>query len=204
MYDQRHHLQTGAWHQQRDQILPAGQVHGYLSRTMRFHSRISAMVRATIKPSDAATTTDCKPGLNSSSPTGCNSLAAYTWSKTFPMRGDLLNGGSVKGYRAPDVPGYGSRFRSGPADFDIRNVFHLSGYYELPFGKDKRFLANSGKIENAVVGGWAANTISYPSGWSTDHVSVAQPAPPREQTVTTSRFRARARSWACTKTPTES
>jgi Carboxypeptidase regulatory-like domain len=90
---------------------------------------------------------------------GLQFLAAYTWSKTISDAGDLLNGGSNNGYRAPDVPGLGPSFDRALANFDIRNVFHLSGYYELPVGKDKRFLANSGRIVNAAVGGWAANTI---------------------------------------------
>jgi hypothetical protein len=90
---------------------------------------------------------------------GLQFLAAYTWSKTISDAGDLLNGGSLSGYRAPDVPGLGPSFDRALANFDIRNVFHLSGYYELPFGKDKHFLANSGSIVNAAVGGWAVNTI---------------------------------------------
>ncbi len=63
---------------------------------------------------------------------GLQFLAAYTWSKTISDAGDLLNGGSINGYRAPDVPGLGPSFDRALADFDIRNVFHLSGYYELP------------------------------------------------------------------------
>jgi Carboxypeptidase regulatory-like domain/TonB dependent receptor len=90
---------------------------------------------------------------------GLQFLAAYTWSKTISDAGDLLNGGSLSGYRAPDVPGLGPSFDRALANFDIRNVFHLSGYYELPFGKDKHFLANSGRIANATVGGWAVNAI---------------------------------------------
>jgi hypothetical protein len=91
---------------------------------------------------------------------GLQFLVAYTWSKTISDAGDLLNGGSTNGYRAPDVPGYGPSFDRALADFDIRNVFHVSGYYELPFGKDRRFLPNANKITNAVVGGWAVNTIA--------------------------------------------
>jgi hypothetical protein len=70
-----------------------------------------------------------------------------------------LNGGSSNGLRAPWVPGFGPRFDWGLADFDVRNVFHLSGGYELPFGKGKMFLANSGRLTNAVLGGWSLNTI---------------------------------------------
>jgi len=95
---------------------------------------------------------------------GLQFLAAYTWSKTLSDAGDLLNGGSVSGYRAPDVPGLGPSFDRALADFDIRNVFHISGYYELPFGKEKHFLPNSGRITNGLVGGWAVNTIAALQG----------------------------------------
>ena len=90
---------------------------------------------------------------------GLNYLITYTYSKTLSDAGDLLNGGSTNGYRAPWVPGLGPRFDWGLADFDVRNVFHLSGGYELPFGKGKRFLANSGALANQVAGGWSMNTI---------------------------------------------
>src|SRR6266581_621055 len=71
---------------------------------------------------------------------GLNFLATYTWSRTMSDAGDLLNGGSDNvGYRAPDVPGFGIQKDYGLASFDIRNVFHLSGGYELPFGKAGAF-----------------------------------------------------------------
>jgi len=90
---------------------------------------------------------------------GLSYLLTYTYSKTLSDAGDLLNGGSVGGYRAPQVPGLGPMFDYGPADFDIRQVVHLSGGYELPFGKNKMFLSNSGKIANTVAGGWSLNSI---------------------------------------------
>ena len=91
---------------------------------------------------------------------GLQFLASYTWSKTLGDATDLLNGGSVQGYRAPDVPGYGPEFDYGPQDYDIRNVFHLSGGYELPFGKGKKYLANASKLEDIAVGGWSTQVIS--------------------------------------------
>jgi hypothetical protein len=105
---------------------------------------------------------------------GLNFLATYTWAKTRTDAGDLLNGGSNAGFRAPDVAGVGIHYDYGLADFDIRNVFHLSGGYELPFGKGKRFLGNSGFASKAF-GGWSINasavlqggqpiTLSCPSG----------------------------------------
>ncbi len=91
---------------------------------------------------------------------GLNFLAAYTWSKTLSDAGDLLNGGGVNGYRAPNVPGFGIGKDRGLADFDIRNVFHFSGGYALPFGKGKKFMGGAGKIENGILGGWSVNAIA--------------------------------------------
>jgi hypothetical protein len=106
---------------------------------------------------------------------GLNFLFTYTYSKTRTDAGDLLNGGSTAGFRAPDVPGAGIHYDYGLADFDIRNVFHFSGTYQLPFGKGKRYMGDGGGFANAVAGGWSLNwvatlqggqpiTLSCPSG----------------------------------------
>lgn len=89
---------------------------------------------------------------------GLSYLLTYTYSKTMTNAPDLLNGGSVNGYRAPYVPGLGTRIDWGLAAFDIRNVFHASGGYELPFGKNKLFMASAGRAADMVVGGW---TVQY-------------------------------------------
>ena len=86
---------------------------------------------------------------------GLNFLAAYTWSKVRTDARDLLNGGSIGGYRAPDVPGMGIQADYALAPFDIRNVFHFSGGYQLPFGKGRHFLSNASGVENALAGGWS-------------------------------------------------
>jgi hypothetical protein len=90
---------------------------------------------------------------------GLTYLVAYTYSKTLSDAGDLLNGGSVSGYRAPSVPGLGPSFDWALANFDIRNVFHASGSYLLPIGKDQKYMHDAGKLANAVLGGWSANWI---------------------------------------------
>src|SRR5437667_7876748 len=74
--------------------------------------------------------------------TGLNFLGTYTWSKTRSDAGDLLNGGSLIGYRAPAVPGFGIQGDYGLANFDVRHVVHFSGGYELAFCKGKHFLSN--------------------------------------------------------------
>ena len=51
-----------------------------------------------------------------------------------------------------------------PSAYDIRNTFHVSGTYDLPFGKNKMFLSN-GRLLNYAVGGWTLGGIFiYQSG----------------------------------------
>jgi Carboxypeptidase regulatory-like domain len=89
---------------------------------------------------------------------GLTYLLTYTWSKTMSDAQDLLNGGNSGQYRAPYVPGLGPKFDWALADFDLRNVFHFSGGYQLPIGKGMRYM-NKGGISNAVLGGWSVNWI---------------------------------------------
>ncbi|MGA2048447.1 MAG: TonB-dependent receptor [Terracidiphilus sp.] len=89
---------------------------------------------------------------------GLQFLLAYTWSKTMSDAGDLLNGGSTGSLRAYSVPGLGPKFDYALADFDLRQVLHFSGLYELPVGKGKKYM-NEGGVANAVLGGWSANWI---------------------------------------------
>jgi Carboxypeptidase regulatory-like domain/TonB dependent receptor-like, beta-barrel len=97
---------------------------------------------------------------------GLSFLFAYTYSKTLSDAGDLLNGGSNNpaGFRAPSVPGLGPRFDYGRADFDLRQVVHFSGGYDLPIGQGKQFLHDTGKITNEVIGGWSVNWIATLQG----------------------------------------
>ena len=90
---------------------------------------------------------------------GFNYLLTYTYSKTLTDANDLLNGGSTSGFRAPYVPGLGTRIDWGLAAFDIRNVFHFSGGYELPVGKGKYLLGSASRLTDTVVGGWSLNYL---------------------------------------------
>jgi Carboxypeptidase regulatory-like domain/TonB dependent receptor-like, beta-barrel/TonB-dependent Receptor Plug Domain len=86
---------------------------------------------------------------------GLDFLFAYTYSKVRSDAYDLLNGFSGNGYRAPYVPGMGIHADYGLANFDIRNVVHINGSYELPFGKGKALMGNASGAANAIVGGWS-------------------------------------------------
>ena len=50
------------------------------------------------------------------------------------------------------------RLNYGPGIFDIRHVVHASGTFDLPFGKGRAFLNQSGVL-NRIVGGWTIGTI---------------------------------------------
>jgi Carboxypeptidase regulatory-like domain len=50
------------------------------------------------------------------------------------------------------------RLNYGPSLFDIRHVLHLSGTYDLPFGKQRHFLNNS-KLADYTIGGWTLGAI---------------------------------------------
>jgi hypothetical protein len=94
-------------------------------------------------------------------------LMNYTYSKTLTDAHDLLNDGSIgngnagnqNGYRATAVPGMGIQADYGLAPFDVRNVFHFNGGYELPLGKGKKFASDATGFKNQVIGGWAVNWI---------------------------------------------
>ncbi|MDZ4801801.1 MAG: TonB-dependent receptor [Bryobacteraceae bacterium] len=51
------------------------------------------------------------------------------------------------------------------SDFDQRHVVNMTGIFELPFGKGKKFATDASKLVNALIGGWSLNGIyTYQSG----------------------------------------
>ncbi len=109
---------------------------------------------------------------------GLSLLFTHTWAKALSDAGDSLNGGSLSGYRAPDIPGFGVHRDYTLASFNIKNVIHISGGYELPFGKGKHFMANATGVAQTALGGWSLNwvatlqggqpiTLSCPNGTAT-------------------------------------
>jgi hypothetical protein len=70
--------------------------------------------------------------------------------------------GPVNGYQANAGGSFqtlrNERLSYRPSTYDLRNVFHLSGTYDLPFGHGQHFL-NTSKLANEVLGGWTLGTI---------------------------------------------
>ncbi|MGB7593661.1 MAG: hypothetical protein WBO19_20720, partial [Terriglobia bacterium] len=106
---------------------------------------------------------------------GLTFLATYTYARARSDAGDLLNGGVGESYRAPTMNGFGIQGDYRDANFDIRNTFHFSGIYELPFGPGKHFATDARGAEKQIIGGWSLNwnatveggqpiTIGCPSG----------------------------------------
>ncbi|HKX28347.1 MAG TPA: TonB-dependent receptor, partial [Blastocatellia bacterium] len=82
---------------------------------------------------------------------GYSLLSHYTWSRAFNYTGTYYNVDATQAY--------------GPNDNHRSHVFTLAGVWELPFGKGRKFLHNTGRAANAVIGGWQLNTIySWQSG----------------------------------------
>jgi hypothetical protein len=71
---------------------------------------------------------------------GFNILANYTWSRA-------LNYGST--YFAQDP-----RVEYGPNDTNRNQLFTLSGFWQLPVGRNKMFLGNASRPIDELVGGW--------------------------------------------------
>jgi hypothetical protein len=78
----------------------------------------------------------------------------YTYSHCLSDAGDTLNGSNNEGSLAIGLPGYGIQGGYADCDFNILNVFHLSGGYQLPFGHGRHFLQNAGGVTNTLIGGW--------------------------------------------------
>jgi hypothetical protein len=86
--------------------------------------------------------------------------ANYTWSHTLGVQPDEQWLGTFNEFTMRDL-----RLSYGPTLFDLRQVLHASGTYDLPFGSGKMFLNQSGWVDK-VVGGWTLGTIfSYETGF---------------------------------------
>jgi hypothetical protein len=83
--------------------------------------------------------------------------ANYTYSELF-TDGQSINNGSSP-YRAPIIPGLGIQYDYSRSQYDIPQLFHFSGGYELPMGKGHSFLGNAGGVANQLVSGWKTNFI---------------------------------------------
>ncbi len=86
---------------------------------------------------------------------GFNLIGNYTWSKFLT---DTDDGGSVVGSGFGYSNYYNRRADYGPSGNDVRHRLSVSGVYDLPFGKGKRWLSSSPL--NAALGNWNVSMIA--------------------------------------------
>jgi hypothetical protein len=79
--------------------------------------------------------------------------ANYTWSHTLGIATQNNWQGATNLFTLRDM-----HLAYGPTLFDIRHSMHVSGTYDLPFGKGKSY-ANKGGVVDKIVGGWSVGTI---------------------------------------------
>jgi hypothetical protein len=85
--------------------------------------------------------------------------ANYSWSHTLGVATQNNWQGQGAVFTLRDM-----RLAYGPTLFDLRNVVHINGTYDLPFGKGKQFATNSAALDR-VIGGWTLGTIfTFQSG----------------------------------------
>lgn len=77
---------------------------------------------------------------------GLTGLVSYTWSKFLQSNQSPAVGGNA-GYERTYSP------------FNTPQNVAMSGTYELPVGRGRKYLANSNRVVNAALGGWQVQTI---------------------------------------------
>ena len=77
---------------------------------------------------------------------GFTGLISYTWSKFMQFNQSPALGGNL-GYERTYSP------------FDTPQNLAMSGTYELPFGRGRKYMAHSNKFVDATLGGWQLQTI---------------------------------------------
>ena len=77
--------------------------------------------------------------------------ASYTWSKSMDWQSDP--------YVNTEEDFYDLGRDWGPSDFNKTNMVVLTGIYDLPFGRNRRYLANANKIVDGIAGGWMLGSI---------------------------------------------
>jgi hypothetical protein len=89
---------------------------------------------------------------------GLQFRANYTWSKNLDMNSGLT--GAQNNNQAQMILDRNDLPRDwGPSALNVANQASISGSYELPFGRGKRWLGDARGIANRLVGGWQLNGI---------------------------------------------
>jgi len=86
-------------------------------------------------------------------------LVLYTWAKALDDKSAAAGIGASNGF-AGHMNDHQPQLDYGLSDFDVPNRFVASYVYNLPVGRGKRFLGNTNKGVDAVLGGWELTGIT--------------------------------------------
>jgi hypothetical protein len=95
---------------------------------------------------------------------GLTFLAAYTYSKNFDRDGAGGNPNSdINGGTKVPQNVYNLAAEWAPSFFDATHRFSFTSSYELPFGRNKKFLGNANRATDMAIGGWVINAVNVDS-----------------------------------------
>ena len=126
---------------------------------------------------------------------GLNFLTTYTWSHSLDDAPPVLGSTGDTGFRAFNLIGMASDYSN--SAWDVRQRVTFNGYYDLPFGRGRRFAGRSG-FANYLLGGWAtdlqfvaqtgfpftvsatsaADDLGLPNGGTAEAITVRNPFTP--------------------------
>jgi hypothetical protein len=88
---------------------------------------------------------------------GLQFLVSYTYGKALDYGGSAASGGGAvgNGQTVTNMDAW-----HGPSGYDVRHRGVVSYVYELPFGKGRRWMSDSGAILDGIVGGWQLSGIT--------------------------------------------
>jgi hypothetical protein len=90
--------------------------------------------------------------------TGLTFLSTYTWSHNFDGSYETSSPSGSSNVGPQNI--YDLKSEYGRSFIDVPNRFTLAGSYVLPFGRGKRFLNQSGLLNDAV-GDWQLSAVTY-------------------------------------------
>ena len=89
---------------------------------------------------------------------GLSFIAAYTWGHSLDIASSANLGSSNNS--GPRWFAVHPEWERGSSDFDVRQRFVAGYLYELPLGREKRFLNNLSGPVNQMIGGWQVSGVT--------------------------------------------
>ena len=111
---------------------------------------------------------------------GLQADVTYTYSRSIDFGSDAERFSEITGLGPASniINTWNPALNKSVSDFNTTHLFTVDWVYQLPFGKGKQFFGSSGRIVNAIIGGWQSSGIFrwtsglpfsfFEPGWTTD------------------------------------